>query len=50
MRLDEAAGNRKWQDGVEKEVAALVMHGCFDFKSPDFKPSSEYQYYRLHLA
>jgi len=50
LRIDEAAGNRKWQEAVEKEVAALVMHGCFDFKSPDFKPSGEYQYCRLHFV
>jgi len=50
MRLDEAAGNRKWQDVVEKRVAALVMHGCFDFKSLDYKPSSEYQYCHLHFV
>jgi len=50
LRIDAAAGNRTWQDAVEKEVAALVMHKCFDFKSPDFKPSSEYQYCRLHFV
>jgi len=50
LRIDEAAGNRNWQDAVEKEVAALVMHNCFDFKSPDFKPSSDFQYCRLHFV
>ena len=50
MRIDEAAGNRNWQLAVEKEVAALIMHGCFDFKSPDFKPPSDFQYCRLHFV
>jgi len=31
-------------------VAALVTHGCFDFEFPDFKPSGEYQYCRLHFV
>ena len=44
IRLDTANGNRKWQDAVEKEVAALLFHECFDFKSPDYKPSGEFQY------
>ena len=50
LRIDEAAGNRNWQLAVEKEVAALIMHGCFDFKSPDFKPPSDFQYCRLHFV
>ena len=33
-----------------KEIAALIHHKCFDFKSSDFKPSREYQYARLHLV
>ena len=35
---------------MKKEVGALVFHQCFDFKSPDYKPSKEYQYVRLHLV
>ena len=50
LRLDAANGNRKWQDAVMKEVAALLFHKCFDFKSPDYKPSSEYQFCRLHFV
>jgi len=50
LRIDDAAGNRNWQDAVEKGVAVLVMHGCFDFKSPDFKPSSDFQYCRFHFV
>ena len=50
LRIDTEAGNRKWQEAVENEVAALIMHGCFDFKPPDYKPSGEYQYCRLHFV
>ena len=49
-RIDDAAGNTRWQDAVEKEVAALIMHKCFDFKTPDYKPPTDYQFCRLHLV
>ena len=49
-RIDDAAGNTRWQDAVEKEVAALIMHKCFDFKTPDYKPPTDYQYSMLHLV
>ena len=48
--IDSASGNTLWQDAVKKEVAALIFHKCFDFKSPNYKPSSEYQFCRLHLV
>jgi hypothetical protein len=48
--IDTANNNRLWQDAVEKEVAALIFHKCFEFKSPDFKPSSDYQYAPLSLV
>ncbi len=50
IRLDSATGNTRWQQAVEKEVGALIQHNCFDFKTPDFKPSTDYQYCRLHLV
>lgn len=50
VEFDEENGNRKWQDAVEKEIAALIFHKCFDFKSPNYKPSSDYQYARLNLV
>ena len=31
-------------------MAALLFHECFDFKSPDYKPSGEYQFCRLHFV
>ena len=50
VRLDTAENNRSWQDAIEKEIAALIYHQCFEFKSPEFKPSDEYQYCRLHFV
>ena len=50
IRIDAEAGNRRWQEAVEQEVAALVQHGCFDFKTPNYKPPSDYQYCRLHFV
>ena len=40
--IDNAAVNRQLQDAATKEVALLIQHKCFDFKSPNFKPSKEY--------
>ncbi len=50
VQLDRQNGNRLWQDAVEKEVAALIFHKCFEFKDPTYKPSSEYQFARLNLV
>ena len=35
---------------MRKEVSALILHECFDFNSPNFKPPKEYQFCRLHLV
>ena len=48
IRLDTLNGNRKWKDAVAKEVAALLELGCFDVKSPNYKPPNDYQYVRMH--
>ena len=48
--IDESVGNILWKEGAEKEVAALIHHQYFAFKSPNFKPPKEYQYYRLHMV
>ena len=50
LRIDKAAGNTLWQDAVKKEVGALIQHQCFDFRSPDYKPSKDYQFCRLHFV
>ena len=47
--MDAASTTTKWQDAILKEIAALIMHECFDFKTPDYKPSTGYQYCRLNL-
>ena len=39
-----------WQDSVKKDAAFLMHYKCFDFKYPDYKPSVDYQYFRLHLV
>jgi len=49
LRIDADMKNTKWQDAVQKEAAALLLHQCFDFGSSDFKPSSDYQYAPLNL-
>ena len=50
QRIDDAAGNTKWQDAVAKEVAALILHQCFDFKPPGYNPPGDFQYCRLHFV
>ena len=35
---------------MEKEVAALILHQCFDFKSPGYNPPGDFQYCRLHFV
>ncbi len=49
VQIDHAANNRKWQDAVIKEMAALIHLKCFDFKSPNFKPPADYQKAPLKL-
>ena len=39
--LDSTARNTRWQQVVEKEVGALIQHKCFDFKTPDYKSSTD---------
>ena len=48
--LNGVVGNKKWQDAVHKEVAALIHHQWFDFHIADFKPPSAYQYDILNLV
>ena len=35
---------------MKEAVTALIFYQYFDFKSPNFKPSSDYQFCRLHLV
>ena len=48
VRIYLDADNTSWQDSVKKEMGALGFHQCFDFKPPNYKPSKEYQFFRLH--
>ena len=41
---------KKWLDAIEKEVATLLFHNCFEFKDKDYKPPSDYHYCRLHFV
>ena len=51
LRIDvDARKNTKWQDAVQKDVIASLLRKCFDFRSPEFKPSSDYQYAPLNLV
>ena len=50
LRIDDEVSNKHWQNDVSKKIDVLIHQKCFDFKSPDFKPSREYQYVSLHLV
>ena len=50
VRLDRASGSREWHFAVEKEMASLIQHNCFDFKHPGWTPPSDYQYAPLHMV
>jgi hypothetical protein len=47
--LDARNGDTGWRDATEKEIASLLALGCFDFRPPHFKPSSEYQFTKLTM-
>jgi hypothetical protein len=47
--LDTENGNTLWADAIRKEIDSLLQLGCFDFRAPDFKPSSEYQFAKLTM-
>ena len=50
VRLDNQAGDGRWQETIRQEVDALIKHDCFDLRTRDYKPSPEYQYCRLHFV
>ena len=41
--LDDASGTKQWHEAIAKEIAALLHHGCFDFKQAGYKPPRDYQ-------
>ena len=48
--LDKHNNNRLWQDAVEKEMASLIHHDCFEFKPPGHKLPSDYQTAPLRMV
>jgi hypothetical protein len=49
LEFDAQAGNTLWTDAIKKEVASLLALDCFTFHSPDYKPSSDYQWTKLSM-
>lgn len=49
VELDITNGNTLWQTAVKNEIAALINHECFEFKSKRFKPNKNYQFAPLVL-
>jgi hypothetical protein len=49
-KLDAMDGNSYWADAIKKEIDSLLRLGCFDFRAPDFKPSLEYQCWKLMMV
>jgi hypothetical protein len=47
LQLDEESGTTFWMDAIKKEIDSLLALNCFEFHSPDFKPSSGYQWTKL---
>ena len=51
VRIDRATNTYLWQATVEKEMAALIYHGCFKLQPPaGFKPASDYQFAPLQMV
>lgn len=49
IAFDKLNGNTFWQDAIYLEVNTLIELGCFEFLSPDDKPSPEYQRTKLTM-
>ena len=47
--IDEENENALWRDATEKEITSFLSLSCFEFKSPDYKPSLDYQYTKLTM-
>ena len=47
--LDKINGNTLWADAIKKEVDTLLAMKCFAFHSPDYKPSSDFQFAKLSM-
>lgn len=49
LDLDSENGDDVWLQAIRKEVASLLALNCFQFFSPDYKPSSDYQFTKLSM-
>jgi len=49
FELDKANGNTDWADAIHKEISTLIQMGCFEFKSPEYKPGPDYQFAPLRM-
>jgi Reverse transcriptase (RNA-dependent DNA polymerase) len=49
FQLDAEDGTTFWADAIKKEIASLLALDCFEFHSPDYKPSSDYQWTKLSM-
>jgi hypothetical protein len=49
LQLDAEDGTTFWADAIKKEIASLLALDCFEFHSPNCKPSSEYQWTKLSM-
>ena len=50
LELDRLAGNKAWLDVIQREIATLIQLGCFEFKTPGYKPTRDYQYAPLRMV
>ena len=49
VRINVSNRNTLWQTAVQTEIAVLIYHDCFEFKSKGFKLLKAYQYVPLVL-
>ena len=42
-QIDKETETTYWRDAVEKEIAALIHHSCFEFKPPSYKVPNDFQ-------
>ena len=49
LLLDRKNGNKAWAEAISKEMTALTNAGVWDFKPPNYRLDSSYQYAPLTL-
>ena len=50
LAFDKAAGNTKWREAIDKEIASLLALQCFDFIDKGSKPKAGYQFVPVHMV